>query len=408
MRGSFLARFAIVTAVVAVTAAIALSYLFAAAHLRSLERDLVGTSIGQTSALLTQPLSQIDPKSKRISAGTYNQIAQAAAQAKNFQEYVSDVRVYWPDGSALYPRTVAAAPSAVRRAISEQNVWRGPTQARSGQEFFTVYAPLVSPNGNAYAAVLAIDFSVGQMHAQNASEQRFVVSATLIAVALIFVSLITLAIAAQRELNRHQRIAERTFTQTMTGIAAIVDKRDPYTAGHSSRVAEYSKKLAASLGLKIAEITTIEHAALLHDLGKIGIPDAVLLKPAAFDQRERTIIRTHPEIASEILDGVEAMREIVPCILHHHERWDGDGYPRKLAGERIPLGARIIAVADAYDAMTTDRPYRRALSVPTARAELVRVKATQLDERCVEHFVALIDAGAVIPPPPMSDPQVAS
>jgi putative nucleotidyltransferase with HDIG domain len=198
-------------------------------------------------------------------------------------------------------------------------------------------------------------------------------------------------------------LADVTFTQTMSGLAAIVDKRDPYTAGHSQRVAAYAKRLATALKLDRETIKTIENAALLHDLGKIGIPDAVLLKPSKFDDRERAIIKFHPDIAAEILGGVDAMRDVVPCIIHHHERWDGEGYPRRLAAEKIPLGARIICVADAYDAMTTDRPYRRALSVDVARTELLKMAGTQFDERCVRGFVALIDRGAVVPPAPITD-----
>jgi HD-GYP domain-containing protein (c-di-GMP phosphodiesterase class II) len=218
---------------------------------------------------------------------------------------------------------------------------------------------------------------------------------------VIGIGLISLAFDKMaRELNRRQRLADETFRQTMTGIAAIVDKRDPYTAGHSRRVSEYAVKLARRMGLDESLTKTIEASALLHDLGKIGIPDAILLKPAKLDERQRAIIVTHPEIASEILGGIEAMYDIVPCILHHHERWDGSGYPSEMAGEEIPLGARVIAVADTYDAMTTDRPYRRALLPEDSRQELLRGAGVQWDARCVEAFVELIDAGLLGPPPP--------
>jgi HD-GYP domain-containing protein (c-di-GMP phosphodiesterase class II) len=216
-------------------------------------------------------------------------------------------------------------------------------------------------------------------------------------------SLLTLAFGAQRELNRRARLANNTFMQTLEGLASIVDKRDPYTAGHSRRVAGYSRKLAERMGLRSSEVTTIEQAALLHDLGKVGIPDAVLLKPAKLTEHERDIIRFHPDIAGEILRGVEAMRDIVPCIVHHHERVDGKGYPRRLGGNAIPLGARIICVADAYDAMTTDRPYRRALSVEIAKTRLQEGAGTQFDASCVAEFIELINEGQVVPPTPVTD-----
>jgi HD-GYP domain-containing protein (c-di-GMP phosphodiesterase class II) len=151
------------------------------------------------------------------------------------------------------------------------------------------------------------------------------------------------------------------------------------------------------------DVNNLVHAALLHDLGKVGIPDAVLLKPSALTEHERDIIRFHPDIAADILRGVEAMRDVLPCIVHHHERIDGKGYPRRLGGDAIPLGARIIAVADAYDAMTTDRPYRRALSVDVAKARLQEAAGTQFDAGCVGKFIELIDAGEAVPPTPATD-----
>ncbi|MDP9016855.1 MAG: HD-GYP domain-containing protein [Candidatus Eremiobacteraeota bacterium] len=400
---SFLARFTLVTFLAAVFAAVGLAYILDREHQKVLESDLITTSVGQTSALLSDPLSHVNPKTKQVH-GAYAEIAKGAAQAASFQEYVRDVHVYWPDGTALFPAGAAPERAGVAAAIETQNVYRGPEHLLKGERILTGFIPIAT--GANFSAVIAIDYSVAQMRAQDAPEQRFVIGATLAAVTLIFLSLVALAIAAQRELNRRQRLADTTFVQTIGGIAQIVDKRDPYTAGHSQRVANYSRKLAVCMRCVPGLVTTIEHAALLHDLGKIGIPDSILLKPGKFDDRERSIIQFHPDIAAEILGEVEAMRTIVPCIVHHHERWDGAGYPRKLQGSAIPLGARIIAVADTYDAMTTDRPYRRALSVETARAELLKGAGTQWDAECVHAFIELIDSGAVVPPPPITDAEV--
>ncbi|MDQ2872058.1 MAG: HD-GYP domain-containing protein [Candidatus Eremiobacteraeota bacterium] len=402
MRFSFVTRFTLVTALASISVALILSFVLTAAHARSVQNDLIANAIGQASALLTPAMGKLDPKTHR-SGDAIAQIAQAASQITSFQQFVSGMRVYWPDGKAIYPLGAAQSVAGVSRALGLQQVYRAPSQQVDGQESFTAYSPLGNPAGNDYVAVVALDFSPGQMASQTLGERRFVIGSTVGACALIFLSLLALALAAQRELNRRQRLADDTFTQTMSGLATIVDKRDPYTAGHSLRVAAYAKRLAQSMRLDRALIKTIENAALLHDLGKIGIPDAVLLKPARFDDRERSIIKFHPEIAGEILAGVEAMCEVIPCIVHHHERWDGAGYPQQLSAENIPLGARIISVADAYDAMTTDRPYRRALSVEVARAELLRVGGTQFDQNCVCAFIDLIDAGEVVPPPPLSE-----
>lgn len=405
MQSSFLARFTLVTFLAAVVAAVGLALVLEREHQKVLESDLITTSVGQTSALLSDPLTALDPRTKSAGAA-YAGIAKGATEAASFQEYVRAVRVYWPDGTALYPKAAPADPAGVREAIDAQDVRRGPEHVVRGELLRTAFVPIAARSGHAFAAVIAIDFSVAQMRAQDAPEQRFVIGSTLGAVMLIFLSLVALAVAAQRELNRRARLANDTFVQTISGIAAIVDKRDPYTAGHSRRVATYSAKLAQAMGCPQRFVATVEHAALLHDIGKIGIPDSILLKPGKFDEREREIIKFHPDIAAEILGEVEAMRSVVPCIVHHHERWDGKGYPRRLTAEAIPLGARIIAVADSYDAMTTDRPYRPALSVEFSRAELLRGAGSQWDAECVSAFVSLIDRGNVVPPPPITDSDV--
>lgn len=403
MKLSFLARFTIVTLLAALMSAAILAYILDESHLKAVQSDLVATTVGQISGALTPTIASLDYRHKRCEGACYGAIAAVAKAQTNFQEYVRGVRVYWPDGTALYPAGAAAAPRNVQGAIAAQDVRRSRSYFAHNEQIFTAYLPLADPRSSEYAAVAAIDFSVTQITSQTAPEHRLVFLATLGAVGLIAASLLTLAFGAQRELNRRARLANTTFIQTLEGLASIVDKRDPYTAGHSRRVAGYSRKLAQRMGMRSSEVGTIEHAALLHDLGKVGIPDAVLLKPGALTEHERDIIRFHPDIAGEILRGVEAMREIVPCIVHHHERFDGKGYPRRLIGQSIPLGARIICVADAYDAMTTDRPYRRALSVEVAKARLQEGAGTQFDADCVAAFVQLIDGGEAVPPTPVAD-----
>ena len=274
---------------------------------------------------------------------------------------------------------------------------QSPAHQVAGEALVTAYVPLAGASGK-YLAVAAIDVSISQIEAQSLQETQFVVVSTLIACGVIFISLLTFATAAQRELNRRGRAAEHTFLQTMQGIASIVDQRDPYTAGHSYRVAEYAVAIAQQLKLVKPLIERVRWSSLLHDLGKIGIPDAVLLKAGPFNELEREIINHHPSIARDILSEVEAMAEIVPCVLHHHERWDGRGYPGGLAGEAIPLLSRVIAVADSFDAVTTDRPYRKALALVEARRRLIEGAASQWDERCIAAIVTLIDTDEIRPP----------
>jgi diguanylate cyclase (GGDEF)-like protein len=170
-------------------------------------------------------------------------------------------------------------------------------------------------------------------------------------------------------------------------LAATVDAKDSYTHGHSERVAAYARSIAVALGLPQIEIETIELAGLLHDLGKIGVPDAVLQKPGKLDPDERALIEQHAELGARILADNPALLPLVPLVRHHHERYDGRGYPTGIAGEAIPLGAAIISIADTYDTMTTDRPYRRAPGHERARDEIVRCSGSQFRPDVVEAFL---------------------
>jgi HD-GYP domain-containing protein (c-di-GMP phosphodiesterase class II) len=376
VRFGFVLRFAVVLLICTIGIAAGLSYLFTRAHIEALKRDLVTTAVGQASAAL-QPA---------VMSGKH--LRSAIENVENFNPLVRAVRVYAPSGKG---------PAEVKAAIAQQNVIESHVHESNDESVVTAYVPLAG-NSGAYLAVLGIDISVGQLQAQAGAETKFVILSTLIACGLIFLSLLTLALAAQRELNRRGNAAKTTFLQTMQGIARIVDQRDPYTAGHSQRVADYAVTIATHLRLSSDLVDRVRWSSLLHDLGKIAIPDAVLLKPGTFDAAERAVINHHPSIARDILGNVEAMAEIVPCVLHHHERWDGTGYPDGLRGEEIPLLSRVIAVADTFDAMTTDRPYRKALPLDEACRRLREGAGVQWDERCIDALLALVANGTVRPP----------
>ncbi len=177
---------------------------------------------------------------------------------------------------------------------------------------------------------------------------------------------------------------KRLFRSTVKSLVAALEANDPYTGGHSVRVADYSRQLAECLGLPSQEVEKIELAAFLHDIGKIGIPQDVLNKPDSFDTCEFEMMRDHPAIGYKILSEIEGMEEIARMVRHHHERFDGRGYPDGLAGANIPLGSRIMGAADAFDAMTTDRPYRKRLSVEEAYKEIARLEGTQFDPEIVD------------------------
>jgi putative nucleotidyltransferase with HDIG domain len=188
------------------------------------------------------------------------------------------------------------------------------------------------------------------------------------------------------QVNRQLR--ERS-TAAMESLSATVDARDSYTAGHSRRVQQLALAIGREFGMSDAELEVLGYAALFHDIGKLAIPDAVLLKPATLDDTERALMARHAEEGAAIIPRLGFLTDAVPAIRHHHERYDGLGYPDGLAGEEIPLGARIIHVADAFDSMISTRVYRPARSRETSLAELRRLAGTQFCPRCVTALEAI-------------------
>jgi HD-GYP domain-containing protein (c-di-GMP phosphodiesterase class II) len=187
---------------------------------------------------------------------------------------------------------------------------------------------------------------------------------------------------------------ERTFTTTLTALMSTVEAKDGYTASHEEDVAELATRVAMRLGLDHSRAADVRHAALLHDVGKVAIPSEILLKPAPLNDAEWATMRRHSEIGGELVARIPAFAHLAPAVRASHERWDGGGYPDGLAGERIPLAARIIAACDTYEAIVTDRPYRAARSPRDAAKELERVCASQLDPHVVG---ALLDELGIQP-----------
>jgi HD-GYP domain-containing protein (c-di-GMP phosphodiesterase class II) len=180
------------------------------------------------------------------------------------------------------------------------------------------------------------------------------------------------------------KIANR---QALFGLAEAIEAKDPYTKGHCGRVAAYSLVLAKEAGYPVDGLETLEFGAFLHDIGKIGIKDAVLLKPGPLDENEWQHMREHPVMGYSIASKIEMLHPIMPAVRNHHERWDGSGYPDKMVAESIPLSARIVAIADAYDAMATDRPYKKALALEECEAILRKTAGKMYDPDLIEVFV---------------------
>jgi putative nucleotidyltransferase with HDIG domain len=179
------------------------------------------------------------------------------------------------------------------------------------------------------------------------------------------------------------------YSSTLDALVHALDAREHETSDHSQRVQRYTCAIAMKMGLSGEVLDHIGRGALLHDIGKIGVPDSILLKPGPLTPTEWVEMRRHPDVGFQILQGIEFLSPAADIVLSHQERWDGGGYPRALKGEAIPLGARIFMIADALDAMTSDRPYRKAATFEQTLQEIVRCAGTQFDPRCVEAFAAL-------------------
>ncbi len=186
---------------------------------------------------------------------------------------------------------------------------------------------------------------------------------------------------------------------TIEALAVAIDAKDQTSPHHMFRVRFYASVVARALGMSDAEAQGVELAAMLHDVGKLAIPESVLSKPGPLTPDEFQTVRSHPRIGADIVASIPFPFPVAPLILSHHERWDGSGYPGGLAGDAIPLIARIIAVADAYSAMTTTRPYRRALTRGAALERLTLAAGTQLEPRLVDVFVLAMESQATPPEP---------
>jgi ribonuclease P protein subunit RPR2 len=195
----------------------------------------------------------------------------------------------------------------------------------------------------------------------------------------------------RQELEHALESARQMYLATMKSLAHVVEAKDPTTRGHLDRTAHYGLALAREVDPALADRPEVAWGFFLHDIGKVGIPESILCKTTPLTELEWVVMRSHPNQGARIVEPIPFMGEAVEIVRSHHERFDGTGYPRGLRGQAIPLAARIFAIADSFDAMTSDRPYRSALSTEEAVAEILAGSGTQFDPMCVEAFEALAD-----------------
>jgi len=278
---------------------------------------------------------------------------------------------------------------------------------------FEVYAPIQSLDGKHAIGVYEIYAKPQHTESFIAERKRVMWFAVIAVFAALYAALALLVRRASstlqnqsstlrvrsRELMDSYRRLEESSLEAIESLNATVDAKDPYTAGHSARVQRIALAVAEELGVPRDRLDAVRFGGLFHDIGKIAVPDRVLTKPGALDDNEYSLIQRHPADGAEIVAKFGRLREAVPLIRHHHERWDGNGYPDRLEGTAIPTEACVVGLADAWDAMTTDRPYRPALSVDQAAAEVRRCRGTQFSPAVVDaFFIALRRNPAIFEP----------
>jgi putative nucleotidyltransferase with HDIG domain len=272
-------------------------------------------------------------------------------------------------------------------------------------QLFEVYAPIESTDGSRAIGVYEIyanPSALARLIGSRRTMLWFAVGGVFLA---LWAALALLVRGASHTLGRQNaklrartlrlaesnRLLEESALEAVESLNATVDAKDPYTAGHSQRVQRIAVALGQELGLGREQLDVLRFAGLFHDIGKLGVPDAILTKPDRLTELEFEIVKRHPEDGARIIGRLHRLHAAVPAILHHHERWDGQGYPHGLRAGAIPVEAAIVGLADALDAMTTDRPYSSARTLEDATDEIVRCRGTQFAPAVVDAFVALME-----------------
>jgi putative nucleotidyltransferase with HDIG domain len=272
----------------------------------------------------------------------------------------------------------------------------------SGEKVVKVWVPLATTGGRAVgAAEFSLDDSVVTAVIADARGTIWYAVGVVFGVLWLVLALLVRGAsvrmrtqnedlaARQHDLVESSRELQATLLETIETLNAAVEARDPYTAGHSQRVRRVSLAIGRELRLSAKQLGALATAALFHDIGKIGMPDSILTKPDRLDRHEAAIMREHVTRGAEIVSRISSLRDSVPAIRHHHERWDGLGYPDRLSGKEIPIEAAIIAIADAWDAMTTDRPYSAALDMSEAIVQIHAGRGKQFNPAVVDAFVTV-------------------
>jgi HD-GYP domain-containing protein (c-di-GMP phosphodiesterase class II) len=312
--------------------------------------------------------------------------------------WIQRVIVWSPEGQVLYstdPHLVGRNfpfSSFLRLAVDGQIAWQR-VGAKNGitalPQELEVFIPVIVPGSTRPVAVYDIVSKLSDLAPAIIQLKRSVGTSVVLGILVLYATLFSIVHKASRDLERQQANLREALVGTIRSLANAVDSRDQATGNHSSRVAEYAEAIAFAMNLPASEIREAQASGYLHDLGKIGIPDALLMKRGPLTKQEWITIQKHSICGYEILRPVSMPEQVKLAVRHSHERWDGNGYPDGLAGEQIPIIARVVAVADTYEALTTARPYRAAWTSQEAVEEIRRCSGTQFDPSVVDAFLKI-------------------
>lgn len=330
---------------------------------------------------------------------------------------ILDIQIWLEDGTLIYSMdreqigqlTIAshhidqAKNNELHHELIDNDQTNNNHPLQYAEEIIKIYIPLSHSNQLHGLFEISLSFDESRQTVNNALKNQLVILS--IGLLLLYFSLLkVISSSSSRLVKQNMEIKSQAsaledsykrlhgmYLSMIKAITKAIDARDKFTSGHSQRVAEQSMAFAHYLGLDMDQISRLEESALLHDIGKLGVPESVINKPGKLTDVEFTLMRNHPLIGKEIVEDVEEFRDIIDGIKYHHEQFDGTGYPQNLKGHEIPLIARILSITDAYDAMISNRPYRKGLPIEVAKEEIRKNSGSQFDPDLAKSFLDYLD-----------------
>lgn len=401
-RLSLLQRFTVVSAVIAIALAVTLSAITVRAIESSVIRDEAQVAAELVLRTISEQLRPVDFKD--VLPANRRKFLDSLFRAHGVSDRMLRIRLWRSDGKLLYSnvteqKTVAMSgvDFTTRNGYEEFIAYEGRVE-NTAPGVVRFFVPVLMSGSSKPLAAFEIFYDLAHLNQQLSYTRRAVWTAVPIGFLILYGSVFVLVSGASRRLLKQQADLIAAHLGTYQSLASAIDAKDSYTGDHSLKVAEHAARLARTLGLSTEVVEETHVAARLHDLGKIGVPDSILTKSDSLSPEEWVIMRKHAQRGFEILEKAPLSKSIKLAILHSHERWDGKGYPNGVKGDAIPMIARIVAVVDAYEAMTSDRPYRKALPVAEAMRRLERSAGSQFDPDVARAFVQIIrDSNSTIP-----------